>query len=92
VTAFVGKPGDLMQNGPLVSVKLCAPEEVESAAPSIDTLAEIDTGVLMTRIQEGVATSLGLEPVETVNITTATAAFYESYLSHTVSIPVRACV
>ena len=50
------------------------------SAPSIVTLAEIDTGVLMTRIQEGVATSLGLEPAGTVKITTATTAAYESYL------------
>ena len=48
--------------------------------PPIDTLAEIDTGVLITRIQEGVATSLGLEPAETIKITTATKPAYESYL------------
>ena len=80
MTAFVGKPGDLRQNGPLIAVQMCAPEEVASTEPPIDTLAEIDTGVLITRIQEGVATSLGLEPNGTVKITTATDAVYESYL------------
>jgi hypothetical protein len=80
VTSLVGKPGDLMQNGLLVAVKLCAPKEVESTVPTIDTLAEIDTGVLITRIQEGVATSLGLEPAGTVKITTATTPAYKAYL------------
>ena len=80
MTSFVGKPGDLKQSGPLVAVKLCAPEAVKRMVPPIDTLAEIDTGVLITRIQEGVATSLGLEPARTVKITTATAAVYEAYL------------
>lgn len=61
-------------------MKLCAPEEVASTEPPIDTLAEIDTSVLITRIQEGVATSLGLEPTGTVKITTATTMVYECYL------------
>ncbi len=70
-----------MQNGPLVAVKLTAPKEVKPMVPPIiDTLAEIDTGVLITRIQEGVATSLGLEPAGTVKITTATTPVYEAYL------------
>ena len=80
MNTFVEKPGDLAQNGPLVAVQLCAPKEAASTVPPMDTLAEIDTGVLITRIQEGVATSLGLEPDRTVKITTATDAVYESYL------------
>lgn len=79
MTTIVEKPGGLMQRGPLVAVQLCAPKDVASAVLPIDTLAEIDTGVLMTRIQEGVATSLGLEPNGTVKITTATAPVYEVY-------------
>ncbi len=67
------------QSGPLVAVTLCAPREVTSSVPPIDTLAGIDTGVLTTRIQEGVATSLGLEPNGTINIMTATRPVYKVY-------------
>jgi hypothetical protein len=69
-----------VKSGPPVAVKLCAPEAVKPLVPPIDILAEIDTGVLITRIQEGVATSLGLEPDRTVKISAATDAVYESYL------------
>ena len=79
MTSLVGKPDDLMRNGPLVAVTLCAPKETESIELPIDTLAEIDTGVLITHIQEGVATSLGLEPAGKVKITTATTPEYETY-------------
>lgn len=79
MTSLVGKPDDLMRNGPLVAVKLCAPKETESIELPIDTLAEIDTGVLITRIQEGVATSLGLQPTGTVKITSATTPEYETF-------------
>jgi hypothetical protein len=79
VNTFVEKPGDLVQNGPLIAVQLCAPKEAASTVPPMDALAEIDTGVLMTRIQEGVATSLGLEPIGTVTIMTATTLAYKAY-------------
>src|SRR5438046_835463 len=80
MTSFVGKPGNLMRNGPLVAVKLCAPKEVKPTVPPIDALAEIDTSIVVTRIQEGVATSLGLEPAGKVKIMTDTTPAYESYL------------
>jgi hypothetical protein len=80
MTPFVGKPGNLMQNGPLVAVKLCVPKEVKPTMTPIDTLAEIDTSIVVTRIQEGVATSLGLEPAGMVKIMTDTTPAYDSYL------------
>ncbi len=79
MNTFVEKPGDLVQNGPLIAVQLCAPKETASTVPPMDALAEIDTGVLMTRIQEGVATSLGLEPIGTVKITTTATLAYKAY-------------
>lgn len=63
MASIVGKPASLMTSGPLVAVKLCAPETLKSDVPPISTLAEINTGCIVTIIQEGVATSLGLEPV-----------------------------
>jgi hypothetical protein len=63
MASIVGKPASLMTSGALVAVKLCVPECVKSDVPPISTLAEINTGSIVTIIQEGVATSLGLEPV-----------------------------
>lgn len=78
MTSFVGKPGDLKQSGPLVAVKLCAPETVKPMVPPIDTMAEIDTGVLITRIQEGVATSLGLTSTGKLRVPTSFRPVYEA--------------
>jgi hypothetical protein len=74
---FVGTPEDLAWTGPLVAVRLCAPECVKSDAPPIDALAEIDTSSIMTVIQEGVATSLGLKPVKRLKIPTFNRPVYE---------------
>ncbi len=80
MNTFVGKPGDLVQSGPLVAVKLWVPRQLKSDLQPIDTLAEIDTGVLLTRIQEGVATSLGLEPVGTRTISSSLKLKFEAHL------------
>jgi hypothetical protein len=83
LSTSIGKPGDLLGSGPLVAVKLWVPQQVKSTIPPIDTLAEISTSALHTCIQEGVATSLGLNPKGTVKITTATNQAYESYAYQT---------
>jgi hypothetical protein len=71
---------DLTASGALVAVRLGAPRTVKSDLGQIDTLAEIDTSFVITRIQEGVATSLGLTPTGTVCITSSTALAYEAHL------------
>jgi hypothetical protein len=58
---IVGNLDSLLYTGPLVAVKLCAPETAQSDALPIDALAEINTGSIVTIIQEGIATSLGLK-------------------------------
>jgi len=80
MSAIIGKPVSLIRRGPLVAVKLGAPKHLPSTEPPIDTLAEINTSSVNTFIQEGVATSLGLEPIEPIEITTATQPVYESYV------------
>src|SRR5438034_2596673 len=77
---YVGKPMDLVADGPLIAVKLWVPSQVNTTLPPIDTTAEINTANANTYIQEGVATSLGLEPVKTVQITSATTHIRETYL------------
>jgi len=79
MASFVGKPADLATHGPLVAVKLCAPKGVKPMVPPIDALAEINIALAHTYIQEGVATSLGLEPTGKVAITTATKPRYEAH-------------
>jgi hypothetical protein len=79
---FVGKPVNLAINGPLLGVKLCVPQQVQAKWPPIDTLAEVNTASIHTYIQEGVATSLGLAPKDTITITTMTSRAYESYVYH----------
>ncbi len=44
----------------------------------MDTLADIDIGVLLPRIQEGGSTSIGLEPDGTGKIMGATAPGYKA--------------
>src|SRR2546421_3385291 len=63
---------DLATSGALVAVKLWVPRSVQSAREPIETTAEIGTSFACTYIQEGVATSLGLEPTGTVKITSTT--------------------
>lgn len=74
---YVGKPANLTLSGALVAIKLWVPREVKSAIPPIDTLAEIDTALTYSCIQEGVATSLGLEPISMIKTTSITALTYE---------------
>ena len=70
---------NLVTHGPLVRVTLWVPRSVQSDREPIDMLAEINTAVAHTYIQEGIGTSLGLEPVGTVNITSATTHIYETH-------------
>lgn len=71
-----------MTSGPLVAVKLCVPKQVKSKseAPPISTLAEINSGSIATIIQEGVATSLGLEPIGRLELPTLTKPKYVGHL------------
>jgi hypothetical protein len=71
-----------MTSGPLVAVKLCVPEQVESKseAPPISALAEVNTGSIATIIQEGVATSLGLEPIGRLALAMLTKPKYVGWL------------
>ena len=75
---------DLTLDGPLVAVSLYEYifEEVALLMPPMDTLAVIDTAAPYTLLQEGIATSLGFTPIETVNITTVSMRVYESYRYH----------
>ena len=77
---YVGKPTDLVAHGPVIAVKLWVPKQVVSTLVPIDTLAVIDTALATTCIQEGVATSLGLQPSGMVTITTATTVMYKTHL------------
>jgi hypothetical protein len=63
----------------IVTVKLWVPRQVETKIEPIDALAEINTAYPQTFIQEGVATSLGLQPAETIKIPTATKPVYEAH-------------
>lgn len=85
MSTSTGKPVDLLGRGPLIAVKLWvpklwAPEEFKPTVPPMDAFAEINTSAMHTCIQEGVATSLGLEPKDTIKITTVTNRAYESYV------------
>jgi hypothetical protein len=70
---------NLKASGVLIPVKIGVPKTVQPAPEPITTLAEIDTTIITTRILEGVATSLGLMPTDTVCITSSTALAYETY-------------
>ena len=70
----------LISHGPLIAVKLWVPRSVKSDIEPIDTMAEISTAYPQTFIQEGVATSLGLEPSGTIHITTATKPRFKAHL------------
>ena len=80
MSSFVGKPENLATAGPLIAVKLWVPRQLKSDLQPIDTLAEVDTALPNTFVQEGVATSLGLEPVGTKTVTTALKLKYEAHL------------
>jgi hypothetical protein len=73
------KPSDLYEQGPLLAVKLWVPTSVQSTIEPIETLAEINTAIPHTYIQEGIGTSLGLEPIGMENITSATTHIYKAY-------------
>lgn len=79
MTTYSSKPINLAESGILIAVKLCAPSSVTVPLPPIVTIAEINTSAMYTYIQEGVATSLGLQPIGPVKITTASKPEYESY-------------
>lgn len=57
-----------------------APKDVRTIFEPIDAFAEIDAAIATTRIQEGVATSLGLQPIATVRTTSSTSLSYETHL------------
>jgi hypothetical protein len=65
---------------PVVAVKLWVPIGMKSDVLPIEALAEINIALPHTFIQEGVATSLGLEPSGILTITTATKPKYETHL------------
>jgi hypothetical protein len=71
---------NLVATGAVVPVRLWVPRNVKPTVLPIDTFAEIDTAIATTRIQEGVATSLGLQPIATVKTTSSTALSFETYL------------
>jgi hypothetical protein len=58
--------------GPVITVQLYTPRVMQPYAEPITALAEINTAYTQTFIQEGIATSLGLEPVGKIRIATAT--------------------
>lgn len=85
MSTSTGKAVDLLGRGPLLAVKLWVPQlwvpgEAKPTVPPMDAFAEINTSAINTCIQEGVATSLGLEPKDTVKITTVTNRAYECYV------------
>ena len=70
----------LTSNGPTIAVKLWVPRSVQSNLRPINTLAEINMAYNQTFIQEGIATSLGLQPYGTTKIATATKPLFETYV------------
>lgn len=70
----------LVESGPLIAIKLYVPRQTEANQPPIDAFAEIDTASIRTYIQEGIATSLGLTPKDTVTIATLSNQAYASYV------------
>jgi hypothetical protein len=80
MTYFIVKTPDLATNGPLIAVKLWVPLNVKSDALPIDALAEINIALAHTYIQEGIATSLGLEPAGTMIVTSSTKPKYEAHI------------
>ncbi len=80
MATLINKPDNLAVSGPLVTVKLWVPVGMKSTLRPIDAMAEINIALAHTFIQEGVATSLGLEPSGIITITTATKPKYEAHL------------
>jgi hypothetical protein len=70
---------NLAQNGLLVTVSLCYKINFIDLWASYDLPAVIDTGSLHTLLQEGVATSLGLTPVDTISLPTVRGRMLELY-------------
>ena len=75
---IVGRPESLLYSGALVAVKLCAPEAAKSDALPIDAMAEINLNAIVTIIQEGIATSLGLKFMGKLHMTTELCPAYEA--------------
>jgi hypothetical protein len=71
---------NLAARGAIIHVKLWAPKDVKTSFEPINAFAEIDTSIGTTRIQEGVATSLGLTPIGTIKTTSSTTLSYETNL------------
>jgi hypothetical protein len=80
MSAFIEESADLLRSGPLVAVKLWVPQQVKTNLPPIDALAEVNIALAHTFIQEGIATSLGLEPIGIMTITTSTKPAYQAHL------------
>jgi hypothetical protein len=79
MSTSIEKPDDLIRSGLLIAVRLYHPMPKAGSLFWVDTLAVIDTAAPRTVIQEGVATSIGLEPFDTVTLRTGLARVYESY-------------
>ncbi len=71
---------DLAARGVIIPVKLWAPRNVPTTLGPLDVFALVDTSLANTRIQEGVATSLGLEPIDAIKATATTKYIHETYL------------
>lgn len=69
---------ELLTCGPITTIQLWIPRGVQTTLPPIDTVAEISTTAGRTLIQEGLATSLGLQPIGTTILMTTTTLQYEA--------------
>ena len=81
MSSYTQNVPDMQAQGPVSEVKIAVPHQLEAALTSaggsvaspIQVSAMIDTGASSTLIQEGIAQSLGLNPVGVTNITTPTS-------------------
>jgi hypothetical protein len=71
---------DLTRCGPLLPVRLWVPRDVTTDVPPIDVMAEVNTGSLFTFIQEGIGTSLGLMPIDDIQIMNITSRMHTCYM------------
>jgi Aspartyl protease len=82
MATYTSNPVDLRKNGPMIKVRLGVPKSMTAIRPPIEVWAMVDTGCSQTIIREGLATSLGLEPVAAASLRTMHRLYKEcaSYL------------
>ena len=68
---------DLLIFKPVIAVQLMVPHGLRTSHPPLDTLAGINPANAQTLIQEGIATSLGLQPKGAAKVITTTSFGYE---------------